>query len=162
MELLSQVTQVAHLSLQAFFSLSARLCTLFSSLEQLWAEEHNLGRKLCHRQWQWQHNKGFLHPEYAQRVFKICLLLLQAHLLSAQQYSWKCCVWNQRKLFSAKKNNPEVVAQHFVQHLHIQNIREKCQPCCCTQNLLACPGPNCVDPICFWRRNNNRNSRSNN
>lgn len=58
-----------------------------------------------------------------------------------------------REAFSLlkKKNNPEVVTQHFVQYLHIENTREKSWPCCCALNLLACPGPNRVDPICFWR-----------
>lgn len=94
--------------------------------------------------------QGFSASCACTKSSQICLLLLQAHLLSAQQYSWKCCIWNQRSLSSAKKY-PEVVSLPCVQYSHIQDPREKGQPCCCTPNLLAGPGPNCVDPICFWR-----------
>lgn len=150
MELLSQVHKL-HIFLSRLFSASQQSCVHYLAASSTLSWETQPRKQFVSQAVTMTAQQGFSASCICTKSSQICLLLLQAHLLSAQQYSWKSCIWNQRSFFSAKKKNPEVVIQHFVQYLHIQNTREKCQTCCCLWNLWACPGPNCVHPICFWR-----------
>lgn len=138
MELQSQVPQVAHLSLQAFPSFSAMLCTLFSSLKQL--------------SWETQPRKQIVSQAVtmtAQQGFSaLCICTefskpacscykLTSFLLSNTAGNTAFETREAFSLLKKKKKKTEVVTENFVQYLHIQNTREKCWPCCCTWNLLA-------------------------